>query len=242
MKKTGLDKTSVIMIVIFSFLILGAAAGLIFAAVNGENKDVENNAQVIDVSEVEGAGEGILTAEDILKIVPNAAPGSTYSYYDDDGNLRSVTIPENTDVESERVDLSDKYKFTEFTDLSDKFFEICKEGNIDELYRLYYSDFLEQGRLSMDPVPTKEAFDAGIRSNMLSVTGFDEYEYGCVEMPPTQSPGAYAAQIYYNMYGKTLPISTSSVENCVDLLVYIDNMYQTHHFMVQIDGYWYFIV
>ena len=240
MKKKRLDKTSIIMTVIFSVIILGAAAGLIFAAVSGNNSNTDNDAQVIDVSDVEGAGEGILTAEDILKIVPNAAPGSTYSYFDDDGNIRSVTIPE--DVVSDSVDVSDKYRFTEYTDLSDKFLEICKEGNIDELYRLYYSDFLEQGRLSMDPVPTKEAFDAGIRSNMLSVTGFDEYEYGCVEMPPTQSPGAYAAQIYYNMYGKTLPISTSSVENCVDLLVYIDNMYQTHHFMVQIDGYWYFIV
>jgi len=242
MKKTKLDRTSVIMTVIFTVLVLAAAAGFIFAAVDRHNADAVDDAEIIDVSEIEGAGEGLLTAEDILKIVPNAEPGSTYSYFDDDGNIRSVTIPENTDVTSDRADLSDKYKFTEFTDLSDKFLEVCRAGDIDELYKLYYSDFLEHGRLSMDPVPSKEAFDAGLKSNMLSITGFDEYEYGCVEMPPTQSAGAYAAQIYYNMYGKKLPIPTSNIENCVDLLVYIDNMYQTHHFMVQIDGYWYFIV
>ncbi len=242
MKKTGLDKTSIVMIMIFSVLVLASAACFIFAAVNANNAAAADGAEIIDASEVEGAGEGLLTAEDILKIVPNATPGSTYSYFDDDGNLRSVTVPEDMDVKSEQVDLSDKYKFTEFTELSDKFLEVCRAGDIDELYKLYYSDFLDHGRLSMEPVPTKEEFDAGLKTNMLSITGFDEYEYGCVEMPPTQSPGVYAAQIYYNMYGKSLPISTSSIENCVDLLVYIDNMYQTHHFMVQIDGYWYFIV
>ncbi len=242
MKKTGLDKTSIVMVVIFSVLVLASAAGFIFAVVNANNTAAADDAELIDVSEIEGAGEGLLTAEDILEIMPNATPGSTYSYFDDDGNLRNVTIPENMDVTSEESDLSEKYKFTEFTELSDKFLEVCRAGDIDELYKLYYSDFLEQGRLSMEPVPSKEAFDAGLKSNMLSITGFDEYEYGCVEMPPTQSPGAYAAQIYYNTYGKSLPIPTAGIENCVDLLVYINNMYQTHHFMVQIDGYWYFIV
>lgn len=242
MKKTGLDKTSIIMMAVFCVLIVASAAGLIFTAVNQKNEAEADGSNIVDVSEVEGAGEGLLTAEDILKIVPGAEPGSTYSYFDDDGNLRSVTIPADMDTSSATVDLSDKYQFTEYTDLSDKFLEVCKMGDIDELYKLYYSDFLDHGRQSMDPVPSKTEFDAGLKSNMLTVTGFDEYEYGCVELPPTQSPGAYAAQIYHNVYGTSLPIPTSDVENCVNLVVYINNMYQTNHFMVQIDGYWYFII
>lgn len=241
MNKTKLDKTSIIMTVIFSVIVLLAVVGLIFAATNKKTEN-EENAPVIDVSDVEGAGEGLLTAEDIMKIVPNAEPGSTYSYYDDDGNLRSVTIPEQASETSQALDFSDKYKFTEFTDLSDKFLEVCRAGDVEELYKLYYPGFLEKGRLIMDPVLSVEEFNAGLRNNMLSVTGFDEYEYGCMELPPTQSPGAYAAQIYYNMYGEAIPLSASDVENCVNLVVYINNMYETNHFMVLVDGYWYFIV
>lgn len=239
MKK--LDRTSVVMIVIFSVIILAAVAGLVFAAVKPEKAEDETE-QPIDVTEIAEENGGMLTVEDILKAVPNAEPGSTYSYYDDNGNIQSVTIPMDIGETEQTADNSSKFKFTEFTDLSDKFLEVCRAGDVDSLYNMYYGDFLDRARLSMDPVQSKTEFDRGIKSNMLSVTGFDEYEYGCVEMPPTQSAGAYAAQIYYNLYEEKIPLDISTVENCVDLVVYIDNMYQTHHFMVKIDGYWYFVV
>ncbi len=194
MKKIKLDKTSVVMIVIFCVLIVGALAGFVISSMlNGGTEDVRPENE----------------NEQVQQEVPAVA----------------------------------KPKFEKFTDLSDKFLEVCKAGDIEALYDLYYDGLLDETRLNMETVPTKEEFDAGLRSDMLSVTGFEEYEYGTVELPPTQSPGSYAAFIY-NMAnnGKTLPINDADIENCVNLVVYIDNMYQTNHFMVQVDGYWYFIV
>lgn len=151
-----------------------------------------------------------------------------------------------TNADTEMVDMEvivdEKPKYKTYGELADKFLEVCNAGNVYELYDMYYDDLLEKARLSMNPVPDKTMFDAGLKENMLRITGFDEYTYGCVELLDVQPPGAYASQIYYKMYGESLPFSADIVEDCVNLVVYLDNMYETNHFMVQIDGYWYFIV
>jgi len=251
MKEKRLDTTSIVMIAVFVLLILGAVIGLVFASSRGrtETEIQENNA--IDISDIvseEDLGNGAtLTAEDIKQIIPNAVPGATYTYIDN-GEVKTVTMPLDADsaqqmnTVAETVENS-KYKFETYTDLTDKFMELCKNGDIKELYNLYYGDFLEGMRLNMEPVPTKEAFEAGLKSNMLSITGFDEYEYGSMEIPPTQTPGSYANFIYSQVNGgKTLPLSDVDIEDCVNLVVYINNMYQTNHFMAKINGYWFFIV
>ena len=241
-KKNGLDKTSILMIVIFVVIVAGAVAGVILWKSPDKN-EIPEEPVMIDSKEVQEHknDEGLLTLEDIMTIVPNAEPGSAYTYFDDNGEMQTIVIPE--DYKPEKTKTPSKYKFEKFEDLSDKFFEVCKSGDVDELYNLYYDGLLEGMRLNMQEVPDKETFDRGLRENMLAVTGFEEYEYGSVELPPTQSPGSYASYIYGMVNnGKTLPFSPSQVENCVNLLVYIDNMYQTNHFMVQIDGLWYLIV
>ncbi len=243
-----LDKTSLIMILIFAVLVIGSVAA-VFASTIAAEKEREKQNEIQDITElVDGADNdaGEMTVEDILKAVPNAAPGSTYSYFDDDGVMRTVTIPLDYKAEENNtavVDNSGKYKFTEYTDLTDKFMEICSTGDIDDLYNIYYADFLDEMRMNMKDAPSKAEFDAGLKANMRSITGFDEYEYGTVEMPPTQSAGSYANYIYSQVNaGKTIPLTENDIEDAVNLTVYIDNMYQTQHFMAKINGYWYFIV
>jgi hypothetical protein len=54
---------------------------------------------------------------------------------------------------------------------------------------------------------------------------------------------SYASFIYYQANNeKNLPLADGTVTNCVNLVVYIEGGYQTNHFMVEIDGYWYFLV
>ncbi len=251
MKEKRLDATSIVMIAVFVLLILGAVIGLVFASGKGRTETEIPESNAIDISDIvsqEALDNGTtLTAEDIKQIIPNAVPGATYTYIDN-GEVKTVTMPLEADSAQQKKTVAEtvensKYKFEKYTDLTDKFMEICENGDIKELYHLYYGDFLEGMRLNMDAVPTKEAFEAGLKSNMLTITGFDEYEYGTMEMPPTQTPGSYANFIYSQVNGgKTLPLSDADIEDCVNLVVYINNMYQTNHFMAKINGYWYFIV
>lgn len=159
-------------------------------------------------------------------------------------NNREEKEVENSEPQTENVQqIEVKTKYDNFMDLSDKFFEICKAGDIDSLYDLYYDGVLEGMRLNMEDVPSKETFDAGLKQNMLSVTGFEEYEYGSMELPPTQTPGQYASYIFAMVNnGASLPFSASEVENCVNLVVFINNTHSTNHFMVKIGGYWYLLV
>ena len=245
-KKHGLDKTSMIMIaVFFGLIVLFAAAFLIFYDFPSEAPKAEE--QVTDVYDSTDKIMDNLTDEQIKTMFPDAQPGSTYTYVDDEGNFKTVTIPGDYKAADKAASAKDvvaasKYKFENYTDLTDKFMEVCKAGDVKELYHLYYGDFFDGMRLNMEQVQTTQEFEAGIRSNMLSVTGFEEYEYGSMELPPSQSPASYAAFIFSQVNGgKTLPLSPDDIEDCVNLVVYINNMYQTNHFMAKIHGYWYFI-
>ena len=196
MRKTKLDKTSVVMIIIFCVLVVGAAAGFAIAAILGAGDENASESGTVPQQETE-------------EIVPEVQ----------------------------------KAVFDDYMELSDKFLEVCRAGDVEAMYQLYYGDLLEEMRLNMEETPSKAEFDSKLRSDMLMVTGFEEYEYGSVELPPTQSPGSYAAFIYSMANnGADIPIDINTIENCVNLVVYINNQYQTNHFMVQIDGYWYFVV
>lgn len=154
-------------------------------------------------------------------------------------DAHASSVPEEEILSEE----PEKVKYVSYTDLSDKFLELCKNGDIDGLYDLYYDDYLTKMRENMADAPSKEVFDRNIKAEMLRVTGFDEYEYGTPELPPTGTPMSYASFIYYQANNeKSLPVPDGSITDCVNLVVYIDGGYQTNHFMVQIDGYWYFLV
>lgn len=245
-EKLGLDKTSLIMIILF-FAIIAAAFVAIVLASNGGNDDLNRNNNSTDEYDDIDKTMDNLTDEQIRQMFPDAQPGSTYQYVDDEGNFKTITIPSDYSTQKyisvEEAVASSKYKFENYTDLTDKFLEVCSDGDVDELYHLYYPGFLEEARLNMQEVQSKEVFDSGLSADMKRITGAEEFEYGTPELAPTGTPASYAAFIYSQVNGgKQIPLDVTAIEDCVNLLVYIDNMYQTNHFMIKIGGYWYFIV
>lgn len=255
--KKGIDTTSLVMLIVFFVIIIGAlvATGIAFA--NRKNTDEQQQGQGGYASDgnIDGAEHdeysaimNNLTHEQIATMFPDAQPGSTYSYVDENGNLQEITIPAdyknpNSKISVEDAVASSKYKFENYTDLADKFMEVCRDGDIDELYHLYFPGFLEAMRLNMEEVPTKEVFDANMSADMKRVTGFYEYEYGSPELDHSGTPGSYAAFIYSQANGgKQIPLNLSEFEDCVNLVTYIDDMYETNHFMAKLGGYWYLIV
>ena len=253
--KKRIDSTSLVMLIVFFAIIIGALVAIgvvVFNRQNGDKpQDQGANASYVNIDGTADEYDEImnnLTPEQIATMFPDAQPGSTYSYVDDDGNLKEITIPAdyknpNSSVSIEDAVASSKYKFENYTDLTDKFMEVCSEGNVDELYHLYFPGFLEDMRLNMEQVPTKEVFDANMSASMKRVTGFNEYEYGSPELSHAGSPGSYSAFIYGQVNGgKQIPLDLTKIEDCVNLVTYDDNMYESNHFMVKIGGYWYFIV
>ena len=251
-KKKGLDKTSVVMLIVF-FAIIAVAVVAIILTSQSRNEPLADEEKLPTAETVVDEYDDIdksmdnLTNEEIKQMFPNAKPGDIYTYVDGEGNFKTITIPSeykaDTTISIEEAVASSKYKFENYTDLSDKFLEVCKAGDINELYHLYFPGFLEGMRLNMEKVQEKDYFDEGLRQNMLRVTGFDEYEYGSPELSVMGTPASYASFIYGQANGgKQIPIDVSRIENCVALVVYLDNMYQTNHFMAKIEGYWYMIV
>ena len=251
-KKSGLDKTSLIMLFVFFALILAALLAMVFGMKTNNADETAANENVTATDEYDSVDEAMdnLTNEEIKIMFPDAKAGDVRTYVDEDGNLKEYVIPDDYAAESEieYIDVasavaSSKYKFESFTELTDKFMEVCEGGDVDELYHLYFPGFLEGMRLNMEEVQEKEFFDSGLRANMQRITGFDEYEYGSPELSHAGTPASYAAFIYSQVNnGKQLPLHSSEIEDCVGLVLYIDNMYETNHFMAKIGGYWYLIV
>ena len=90
---------------------------------------------------------------------------------------------------------------------------------------------------------SKSEFDALLKEEMATIYSFEEFEYGCEEMPAMSSPLSYVNQLLYNSGGESLELTDAQVSNCVDLRVYKEgSAYPSDHMMACIEGYWYFIV
>jgi hypothetical protein len=144
---------------------------------------------------------------------------------------------ENAVVEQE------KEKFTEYEKLTDRFMEYCESGNVEGIYSLYYDNMLEKMYDGMSDKLTKEQFDALLKEEMATIYSFEEFEYGCPEMPAMSSPLSYVNQLLYNTGEESLKLTDAQVSNCVDLRVYKEgSAYPSDHMMACIEGYWYFVV
>lgn len=138
---------------------------------------------------------------------------------------------------------SEKEKFESYQDLTDRFMEYCEAGDLEGVYSLYYDDLLTKTYERISDKVSKDEFEAGIIAEMQSVYSFEEFEYGCAEMPAMSSPLSYVNQLMYYSGGDPLEIEESRVTNCVDLRVYkMNSSHPSDHMMACIDGYWYFIV
>lgn len=144
---------------------------------------------------------------------------------------------ENAEVEQE------KEKFTEYEKLTDRFMEYCESGNVEGIYSLYYDNMLEKMYDGMSDKLTKDQFDALLKEEMATIYSFEEFEYGCPEMPAMSSPLSYVNQLLYNTGEESLKLTDAQVSNCVDLRVYKEgSAYPSDHMMACIEGYWYFVV
>ena len=147
------------------------------------------------------------------------------------------------DTENVEVQQEEKEKFTEYEKLTDRFMEYCESGNVEGVYSLYYDNMLEKLYDGMKDKITKEQFDGLLREEMATIYSFEEFEYGCPEMPAMSSPLSYVNQLLYNSGRESLKLTDAQVSNCVDLRVYKEGAaYPSDHMMACIEGYWYFVV
>ena len=151
---------------------------------------------------------------------------------------------ENKAAETENAEVEqEKEKFTEYEKLTDRFMEYCESGNVEGIYSLYYDNMLEKMYDRMSDKLTKEQFDALLKEEMATIYSFEEFEYGCPEMPAMSSPLSYVNQLLYNTGEESLKLTDAQVSNCVDLRVYKEgSAYPSDHMMACIEGYWYFVV
>ncbi len=132
-------------------------------------------------------------------------------------------------------------EYTEYTDLTDAFMEYCKQGDVEKISSLYYGDLFEKLRSNATHL-TDEQFDEAMKADMATIYSFEEYFFGCEELPPINSPLGYVNQIYHNAFGEVLPLTDQQVTDCCDLRVYKTNGAFADHMMAKIDGLWYFVV
>lgn len=150
---------------------------------------------------------------------------------------------EAAEVESTEVQESEKEKFKDYETLTDRFMEYCEAGNLEGIYDLYYDNMLEDLYERVSDKLSKSEFDALLKEEMATIYSFEEFEYGCEEMPAMSSPLSYVNQLLYNSGGESLELTDAQVSNCVDLRVYKEgSAYPSDHMMACIEGYWYFIV
>lgn len=187
MKKNTLDKTSIVMIVIFAVLVVGSAVGFLLASLGGGKN-------------VQGLGNAV---GDVTEVRP-------------------------TDV-----------KYETYEELGDRFMEICRQGDTEAMYGLYYKDLLSE-RVA-ESGASKEEFDAVMKENMEHISYFEEYPYGEGDLI-MNSPAGYVNELYYRANDKAFPYSDVNISDCVDLRAYFPNGAYIDFMMANIDGYWYAVV
>lgn len=157
----------------------------------------------------------------------------------DFNNEENIEMPDEGDSEEQK-----EVKYESIEALSDSFMEICKNGDVEGMYALYYDDMLK--KISSETYTGENAekmLQASLVSEMATIVDFDEYEYGSTDLPPTMTAYQYVATFYSGATnGGELDIDADRIDNCADLRVYRNDGTYRDHMMARIDGYWYLIV
>ncbi len=121
------------------------------------------------------------------------------------------------------------------------FLQICKDGDIEKMYDIYYDDFLtkmlEDSQSGMD----KETFDGLLKEEMQSIQNSQVYRYGSLELLDNVSPFHYVNYHYSMIYGKDIPLENGDelVTDCTVLRVYMNDGSYGDHVFIEIDGHWF---
>lgn len=155
-----------------------------------------------------------------------------------DVDLQDLLNKEENEKEEESV------KYESIQALSDAFMDICKRGDADAMYALYYDNLLEKRVEEMcTDEESRKMYDANFASEMATVADFDEFEYGSTDLPPTMTAYQYVYTFYSSATdGGELPVTEDRIDNCADLRVYREDGTYRDHMMARIDGYWYLVV
>ena len=131
-------------------------------------------------------------------------------------------------------------KYETYEELADRFFEICKTGDIDSLYGLYYNDSLtlrqEKSNVS------KEVFDNNLKSYMVEIMYFDEYPYGSSELMDIKSPKDYVNELNFLSCQEAYPFNNVNIQDCVALHGYLPDGTPIDFILAKIDNLWYMAV
>ena len=133
------------------------------------------------------------------------------------------------------------YKFTEYTELSDKFMEFCENGDVDGMFSLYYDNGLMKTYERMKDKLTLDQFKSLIKEEMATVYSFEEMEYGSEDMPEISSPLSYVNQFLYRAGLEPLQLTENQVTDCANLRVYKNGGYPSDYILACIDGFWYLV-
>ena len=163
--------------------------------------------------------------------------GAVFVFFYQFGNKNGETDDMASGAEIEETE--EPVMYETYEEISDRFIEICRAGDVEAMYDLYYMDLLTE-RCNESGV-TKEEFDRAVRDNMAHIKDFEEYRYGEGELI-MNSPAGYLNELFLRAYGSAFPYSKADVQDFVDLRAYFENGAFIDFMLAQIDGYWYAVV
>ena len=140
----------------------------------------------------------------------------------------------------EIVEEETEVKYETYNELAESFKQACKMGDTETMYSLYYMDLLT--KRAEESGATKEEYDSAMRSNMVSVSDYDEFEYGGEDLLTIKTPGAYVDELCFKAYGETFPYRDVDIQDCVAVRAYFPNGAFFDFMAAQIDGFWYMVI
>lgn len=133
-------------------------------------------------------------------------------------------------------------KYETADELAEKFMSVCKDGNVGEMYNLYYDDMLDDMYERVKNNLSREQFDSYIKSEMMSFVDYELTEYGEENMQTTSSPLFNLNYIFYRATGTETDFTEDMVTSCANIRLYSENGNATDHVFAEINGSWYVVL
>jgi hypothetical protein len=156
--------------------------------------------------------------------------------------IASVTNKNTAETETEipeEIIEEETPLYKNYEELADRFIEICRAGDTEAMYGLYYDDLLTKRREEMGA--PKQEYDSIMLENMQHITDFEEYRYGEGELI-MNTPAQYVNQFFYRANEKAFPYTDVVIDDFVDLRAYFSNGAYIDFMLAKIDGFWYMVV
>lgn len=148
---------------------------------------------------------------------------------------------ENANGEIEQTEEKRETKYSTADELAEEFMNVCKDGDVEKMYGLYYDDMLSDTYERVKDKLSKEDFDSLLADEMKTISDYAVFEYGSDDLPATVSPLYYVNYMHYGMTGSDTELTEQQLTNCAVLRVFKPDNSQSDHMLAEIDGSWYVI-